>query len=278
MKYPLRFSLCAILLSFFSLEALHKVPFEQSMLHYSGYQAENPGWISLKSLYDNYQNGASIEDQYTIPKKIHLIWLGSPLPQRCRNMISSWEKFHPTWTIKVWTDVDAASFPFINRIAFDRAQNYGEKSDIWRYEILYQHGGLYIDTDFECLQPFDELHRSCEFYTGVGQTLNPDVWIGIIGSVPGHPILKATIDQIKIGPGDNNFERIMNDTGTYLFTKMFLEIALNCPIGTVVPFPLTFFYPFPGGERHRRDQSNIKEEFVKPESMAIHYFATSWQN
>jgi mannosyltransferase OCH1-like enzyme len=41
--------------------------------------------------------------------------------------------------------------------AFDRASNFGEKSDIWRYEILFRLGGVYVDTDFECVRPFDSL-------------------------------------------------------------------------------------------------------------------------
>ena len=31
----------------------------------------------------------------------------------------------------------------------------GEKSDIFRYEILYRFGGVYVDTDFECIKPFE---------------------------------------------------------------------------------------------------------------------------
>lgn len=35
---------------------------------------------------------------------------------------------------------------------FLAAENPAEKSDIWRYAILNQIGGLYVDTDFECIQ------------------------------------------------------------------------------------------------------------------------------
>ena len=38
------------------------------------------------------------------------------------------------------------------RDVFERAINPGMKSDIFRYEILKQIGGLYVDTDFECLK------------------------------------------------------------------------------------------------------------------------------
>lgn len=275
------FSGIFLLLPFYSLKAIPHHSFDASMSfvpHYvSPETTQNEGWKLLKQLYEDYHHKFHLSKEYTIPKLIHLIWLGSPLPERCKLMLSSWQKFHPDWTIKVWNDEDAASFQFTNQEAFNKARNWGEKSDIWRYEILFRYGGLYVDTDFECLQPFDDLHRSCEFYTGIGQSTDPVLFIGIIGSRPSHPILKALIENVRMGPGDNDFERIMQYTGPYLFTRVFLAQAGCCDPGTVVPFPTTFFYPFPGSQRHRQDQENVKLEFVKPESMAIHYFATSWQ-
>jgi Glycosyltransferase sugar-binding region containing DXD motif len=38
-----------------------------------------------------------------------------------------------------------------NKEAFLSAYNYGMKSDILRYEILHSYGGVYIDTDYECV-------------------------------------------------------------------------------------------------------------------------------
>lgn len=38
-----------------------------------------------------------------------------------------------------------------NQIAYSSAKNWGMKSDILRYEILQKFGGVYIDTDYECL-------------------------------------------------------------------------------------------------------------------------------
>lgn len=47
-----------------------------------------------------------------------------------------------------------------------------EQSDIFRLDILLHFGGLYVDTDFECVAPFDLLHAqtrvSC--YVGVSNT------------------------------------------------------------------------------------------------------------
>ena len=69
------------------------------------------------------------------------------------------------FTVEIWTDEDAENFPMKNRDIFEKATNLGMKSDIFRYEILYQQGGVYLDTDFFCLQPLDDLNEMYDFYS-----------------------------------------------------------------------------------------------------------------
>ena len=47
---------------------------------------------------------------------------------------------------------DVKSIILKNKKAYSLAKNWGMKSDILRYEILQKFGGVYIDTDYECLQ------------------------------------------------------------------------------------------------------------------------------
>ena len=47
--------------------------------------------------------------------------------------------------------LEAKNFGMKNKEAFLSAYNYGMKSDILRYEILHSFGGVYIDTDYECV-------------------------------------------------------------------------------------------------------------------------------
>lgn len=254
-------------------EALNIVDYESSFSPYPCNLLDR-GKV-FKSLYQDYVDNLQVGDEYIIPKIIHAIWLGSELPERCKKMIASWKKFHPEWIVKVWTDSDTASFDLQNQAAFDRANNYGEKSDIFRYEILYRYGGLYVDTDFECLQPFDELHKSCEFYAG--QNHAPvELLIGIIGSVPGHPILKACIDNVRVGNGDSDFWRILETTGPIYFSRVFLSSCTMGNRGMVVPFPPSYFYPMPNTQRERKDIENVRKEFIKSESLAIHWWDASW--
>ena len=47
--------------------------------------------------------------------------------------------------------LEAQNLSMKNKKAFLSAHNYGMKSDILRYEILHTYGGVYIDTDYECV-------------------------------------------------------------------------------------------------------------------------------
>ena len=40
-----------------------------------------------------------------------------------------------------------------DRSLFDRAETYAQKADIARYEVVHRFGGVYVDTDMECLRP-----------------------------------------------------------------------------------------------------------------------------
>lgn len=272
----MRFSVL-FLIFFSSLCAnIPRVSFEQGFNMQPGeILLQKDVFYSCKSLYEDYMESLSLESEYQIPKIIHFIWLGSPLPKRCQNCIDTWKTFHPDWTVWIWKDEDVANFPMINTKAYTSAVNFGQKSDILRYEILYQYGGLYLDTDFECLKNFDSLHRTCSFYAGVSRC-GKAVYNGLFGCSPKHPIIKACIEGLQIEPGQRHHIKIMEETGPYYFAKIIAQVAPDCPRGSIAIFPPTFFYPYPGIFRGTMDKE-ARERFSRAETMAIHYWATSWQ-
>jgi inositol phosphorylceramide mannosyltransferase catalytic subunit len=188
-------------------------------------------------------------------------------------MIASWKKLHPTWKVYVWTDKEAKTYPFINKAAFDAAKNLSEKSDIWRYELLYRFGGIYSDTDVECVQPFDILCKSCDFFAG----LESDEYLGsaIIGSIPRHPLMFECFFSIQPGPGDNNVQRIQNKAGVKHFNFCFLENAEKYS-PHITCLPPVYFYPFDWRQIHQAPIEWLKQHYVKRETMAIHYWGGRW--
>ena len=176
--------------------------------------------LTLESFADLYEKNKNMrfteEGPYKIPKVIHFIWLGpNPFPPESVENVRSWLAHHPDWKVKFWTDrerlppchdmevCDANAFPFLFlRYCYEESKNMGEKSDILRFEILYQEGGIYVDHDANCLQKFDGLNRGYDFYCGLesphppfaGQNITTGN--GVIGSRSFHPVIGRVIDLI----------------------------------------------------------------------------------
>lgn len=257
--------------------------------NYAKYSRKYPQeWKCIKLLFERYQKkrGGSHKSKASplIPKKIHMIWLGSRPPSFVQRMFESWKRAHPTWEVKLWTDADVSRFHLKNQRAYDMAKNWGEKSDIARYEILEKEGGIHVDTDFECIKPFDDICTIADFFAGVGYSEGaPFLYNGLIGCRPGHPIVKRCVERLQAGNSDSDFHRILHATGPFFFTQCFHECVWpDAPqgaadLGTVVPFPLTYFYPLPDKRRESYPTTEeVKRDWVHPETYAIHYWKLSW--
>jgi mannosyltransferase OCH1-like enzyme len=162
-------------------------------------------------------------------------------------------------------------------VRFEKAENKGEASDILRYEILYQFGGLYVDTDFECLKPHDILHHYCDFYVGLmadppGKKRRPEIINSIIGSVPGHPIFKHCLAEISQRETGGQASQILEVTGPKCLTRAFLKLCKEGSYRNVV-FPFTYFYPWPNTLRH--DPAS-KEQWIQEETFSVHCWHVSW--
>lgn len=85
-----------------------------------------------------------------IPKIIHYCWFGKgELPPLALKCIESWKKYMPDYEIKEWNEdnYDVRKIPYTSQ-AYD-AKKYAFVSDYARFDILYEHGGLYFDTDVD---------------------------------------------------------------------------------------------------------------------------------
>lgn len=262
-----------------SLCVLESPPdFHSAMSNFGKYSSNliesNPSWAFAKDLYDKYVlQELEYQEQPRIPKIIHQVWLGSPLPEKCREYQQTWLEKHPDWEYILWTEKEIEEFGLQNKAMYDASKNYAQKADIVRYEVLYRFGGLYVDTDFVCLQPFDELHHCLDFYTGISSSTRFGVFNGLIGSVPGSPILKECIETLNIYDKYHKdaHHNIIYTTGPVHLERCFLKQAQFA--GRAVAFPINYFYPLPSSER--RKPNNV-ERWFHPESFALHYWHASW--
>ena len=86
-------------------------------------------------------------------KKIHYCWFGGkPLPKSAKKCIASWKKFLPDYEIIEWNEKNFD----INQCTFVKEAYENKKwafiSDYARIYALYNHGGIYFDTDLKILK------------------------------------------------------------------------------------------------------------------------------
>ena len=99
-----------------------------------------------------------------IPKKIHYCWIGgNPLPELAIKCIESWKKYCPDYEIIEWNEknYDFRKNQFM-REAYDE-KKWGFVPDYARLDIIYEHGGIYLDTDVEIIKPLDSLLKEQGF-------------------------------------------------------------------------------------------------------------------
>lgn len=211
--------------------------------------------------------------QIKIPKIIHQIWIGKQVPAEFKKFMDSWRAYHPDWQYRLWTQDDIAELNLRNRDLIDQSRNPGEISDLMRYEILYRYGGVYLDIDFECLRSLEPLHYLYDFYIGI-QPLDSDLvqlGIGIIGSIPGHPLLNACIERVKDGWNNKHLEqKATARTGPIHCTKVFYAAADKNGLCDIA-LPASYFYPL-GCKEY--DIDIIR--WVQEGAFAVHHWAKSW--
>ena len=208
-----------------------------------------------------------------------MIWLGGNFSKHSKKLLDIWKKKHPDWEIKFWTEKEIAEFTLVNQAQYDKATNYGEKSDIARYEILYRYGGLYIDHDFLCIKSFEPLHYACDFYAGLGHLWVPLIYNGLIGCRPEHPIIKKCITEIgqniPAKTDDYHFS-IQLRTGPYLLTRSTEKFLKEKEESSCLILPISYFYGLPNNIRDQNIDSSTLKTWIHAESFALHLWNASW--
>ena len=214
-----------------------------------------------------------------IPKKIHLIWFGGERPKKFDVLVDKIKEINFDYEIIEWND-NNIDFELINKDLFHQTENLGAKSDIFRFEVLYKYGGIYMDYDFLQIKKFDDL-LSFDFFAGT-DSINPkEVWNSILGSVKENEICQVYLNTlIDVKPIlKNQTSEVMNQTGPYKLTKIIYSKVWQTNYKIFVG---DYFFSFPGADRHSvrnlSDEDLKKLESYKTENTyCIHIFTTTWQ-
>lgn len=92
-----------------------------------------------------------------IPKIIHYCWFGKgEIPEIEQKCIESWKKYCPDYEIKRWdeTNYDVHKVKYMSDAYKEKKWSF--VSDYARVDIIYQYGGIYLDTDVELVKPLDD--------------------------------------------------------------------------------------------------------------------------
>ncbi|RAK60732.1 hypothetical protein DJ021_13400 [Phenylobacterium hankyongense] len=200
-----------------------------------------------------------------IPKTIHYCWYGdaqiSELSRRC---MQTWRDCMPDYAVEAWNEdrLDMKN-PYV-RDAY-RSRQFAFVADYVRLLTLYEHGGVYLDTDMEVLRPLDELLDTGLFF---GLQAPGSVGAGVIGAVKGHPFLKLALDRLdaEARAGKPQYRPL---------PELLTELAnANAAIAPVL-FPEEYFYPYnpysPLPLKQKPLQSNITERTI-----CIHHWEGTW--
>jgi mannosyltransferase OCH1-like enzyme len=179
------------------------------------------------------------------------------MPDEYERYGESWRRHHPDWELRLWTDAELPELRFPE--AFEKARNFGERSDLLRYEILAREGGVYVDTDVECKQPIDPLLDGVAAFAG---WVRPQkVGNAIIGAVPGHPAIERMLEEAQARAGSGH---VSGATGPRLLTEV-----LTSSEGVTI-FDREVFYPF---HPRRSPEGDVDH----PGAYAIHHVEASWK-
>lgn len=208
----------------------------------------------------------------SIPKIIHYCWFGeNPLPELAQKCITSWKKYCPDYEIKEWNEsnFDLNCCDYVQE-AYG-AKKWAFVSDVARLSIVYQYGGVYLDTDVELLKPLDKLLEMPAFFGAEADSLI-NTGLGF-GAEKGNNIVRALLDDysgLHFRKEDGTFDTTAcPKRNTCVFEKAGYstsEKQIWCTKDATV-FPPEYFCPVNYKTGHTE---------ITPLAYSIHHYSESW--
>lgn len=155
--------------------------------HLYGMMLEN------KAMEKEIPANCRLTKEAVIPKVIHYCWFGrNPMPDRYKQWMESWRKYCPDYEIRQWSENNYDITK--NAYMYEAYQNqkWGFVPDYARLDIIYEHGGIYLDTDVELVQSLDDMLYQKGF---AGFERETSIALGLgFGASKGLPIIKEMRD------------------------------------------------------------------------------------
>lgn len=212
-----------------------------------------------------------------IPKTIHYCWFGrNPLPELALKCIASWRKYFPDYEIIEWNEdnYDVHKIQYISE-AYE-AKKYAFVSDYARFDILYQFGGLYFDTDVEVIKSFDDIltqgaFMGCERNGSEEHKIQVAAGLGLAVE-SGNLVYKELLElysglSFKNYDGSNNLTTIVEYTMEVLERHGLKNIGEIQQVCNITIYPQEYFAP---------KDVDTKDLKITRNTHSIHHYDSSW--
>ncbi len=208
-----------------------------------------------------------------IPKIIHYCWFGhNEKPFLVRKCIESWKVKCPGYRIMEWNesnfDISQSTY---SKEAYDSAK-WAFVADYARLWIIYNNGGIYLDTDVELLKPLDDLLEVKAFF---GLEDNGTINTGLgFGAEAGNQVVKCMLqgyENIHFSNRDGSFDLLPCPVRNTNSVKHLLPRNMNLDVITKIQdaaiYPREYFCPLSA------DCSEMKKT---RNTYSIHWYSASW--
>lgn len=208
-----------------------------------------------------------------IPKTIHYCWFGrGPKPKLVRKCIASWKKYCPDYTIIEWNEdnFDISSAPLFVRQAYE-AKKWAFATDYIRLRILYDNGGIYMDTDVELIRS-PELLLNNKVYFGFEYDYRVASGLGC-GAEKHAPVLLELMEPYETKPfilPDGDKDQTWNsikETEVLIKHGLVLDGHEQLLENTIHIYPVEYLHPFHWGD---------KAPHLTEKTISIHWYDHSW--
>ena len=230
-----------------------------------------------------------------IPKMIHQIWsdVYEPLPKIFQELGDTWKYFHKDWQYVLWDDEKIEQF--VNRYfplcakPFNSFAYNVQRWAVIRYLILYKMGGLYVDFDYECIDPVEKvlLGNCCFALEPEEHRLpfldpnHPYFNNAFMAAIPGHPFMKRVINDVfqkdlsSLPENKTRFEHVLCTTGPGMLSDVYASYTGKENIYLI---PAEYVSPFSSPEIRSIWHGVIEQDWEDrlQKAVAVHYFMGPW--
>lgn len=118
--------------------------------------------LELKPIPHHIPASAPASFDSTIPRKVFMTWTTRELPPDMYKTITDNAQQNPEFDFFIYTESECSDFISANfdtevYNAYHSLKPSAYKSDLWRYCVMYIHGGIYLDVKFKCMAPLNDI-------------------------------------------------------------------------------------------------------------------------